>query len=108
MPAHAIAKHTQARVGKGNVQFVSTGVDQRAADFDATVDDGVQGNAIPADGDLAARDAGDIQQIVDQSHHVLNLAADYLPRLRRQIAARSGPAEDVDRARIGASGFRSS
>jgi hypothetical protein len=62
-------------------------LDQRPARLDGRLDDGRQGDARPFDLHLAARDARDVEQIIDQPHHVRDLPSHDPERLRRRAAA---------------------
>ena len=59
--------------------------------------------------DLALRDARHVEQVVDDAHHVVDLAVQHLPRLARPPPDCRPPRRNSSSAkRIGASGLRSS
>ena len=53
------------------------GVDDRAAALDGPIQDRRQVNGLPVQVDEPSRDAADIQQIIDQPDHVLDLPLDH-------------------------------
>ncbi len=57
-------------------------VDERARALNSPLDDGAQNERLLAKLDLAARDARDVEEVVDQPGHVLDLPLDDLARAR--------------------------
>ena len=83
-------------------------VDRRAARSRCGVDDAPAVERARAQLELAAGDARDIEQIVEQPRHVLRPAARSRSRLRASVRASPRRARKFSRLRIGARGLRSS
>ena len=105
-----VAAHDEAGIGQLDGERVPGALDQRAAQLDRVVDHAVEQHRAPVQVDLAARDARDLHQVVDQAHHVVDLAAHelvvalgfrrlrLLARQQRQGGAQAAPADCAARA----------
>ena len=76
--------------------------------FASSPDELPQVEPSPAKLDLAATDAGHVQQVVHEARQVRDLPADDLLRAARRLAGRLGVLQDVEGVPDGASGLRSS
>ena len=87
--AGRVGVHQQRLVRHIHLQRMLAGLDQRQAGLDRAGQDGAQVGALALEFELAAADAGDVEQVVDQVHHVADLALHHFPDLahRRRIVA---------------------
>jgi hypothetical protein len=76
--AHAVAAHAQAFAGQDQFQAVPGRGQQRAAELHRVGDDAFERQHLELELDLSARDARHFHEVVDQPHHVLDLALHHL------------------------------
>ena len=104
---HGVGIETECFRRERDLERVIRRVDQRAARLDSRRDHVGEIHAALAQLDLAARDARDVQQVVDQPHHVVDLALHDLVGGHRGLR-RARQRRTLNELRIGASGLRSS
>ena len=96
--------------GRVTVEFVAACLDERAAGLHGALHHRRQFDPLLAEFELAPGDAGHVEQVVDQPHHLLHLPLHHA-RGPARSSGRVGPSASrrICRAlRIGASGLRSS
>ena len=76
---------------------MARGVDLRTAGLERHVDHALEGDALLAHQQAAARNARDVEQVVDQARHLVDLAVDDLAAPLQLGFRRSLPLEDRHR-----------
>ncbi|MNT20416.1 hypothetical protein D3C72_1557240 [compost metagenome] len=74
---------------------MAAGLDQRHACFHGPGNDGLQVRAFHLEFDLAPRDAGHVQQIIDQVHHLIDLPLHHVAHARHGGGLVGGQAHDL-------------
>ena len=90
------------RLGQAQLELLVATDEERPGGLERALDDRRQRHALAAELQLAVRDAGKVEEVVDQPHHVRDLPLDHAPgalapRLFLRRVAR--PGEDLGRAR---------
>ena len=95
--AHRIPVNGDWRVEGMNRQTVPGCVDERPADVDRVSNDPDQIGMLAMERDLSAGDPRDLQQVVDEPDHVIDLALHHLAHARRDRIGRFRQPEHLDR-----------
>ena len=105
---YQVGVHRQGYRRRGQRQHVLARIDQRPADLDRAGDDRPRVDGLDAELDLSAGDPRDVEQVVDQSHQLLDLPGDDVAGPPRFSSSISSICSISTALRIGASGLRSS
>lgn len=85
---HAVAFQRQRAVGQMQHELVLRGIEQWAAQLQRVVQHLAQVDGAHVRLDLAARDARDLHEVVDQPHHVVDLAPHHVVVAHRLVGSR--------------------
>ncbi len=94
--AHGVGVEDQRRGRQGNGELVAAGLNERLAGFDGAADDRGQLDRRLAEFDLAAGDARDFQQVIDQADHVIHLPFHHLMHALDGTAFGVGQPEEME------------
>ena len=106
--AGGVALEPDGGVGQRDRHRVVQAIDVRLGHFDGPGEDVPEEHPFLADAEAARGDAADVEQVVDEAHHVIDLARDDAARGVPWAALTPGISRTCTAFRIGARGLRSS